>query len=70
MAWRELATGGADICVVPGADSGLTLVEPNVRTLAAEFRARLRRVREGATLTALTFAADHMMSLLAVGCGA
>ena len=70
MAWRELATGGADICVVPGADSGLTLVEPNVRTLAEEFRARLQRVREGTMLTALTFAADHMMSLLAVGGGA
>ena len=69
MAWRELATGGADICVVPGADSGLTLVEPNVRTLAAEFRARLQRVREGTMLTALTFAADHMMTLLAVGGG-
>ena len=45
-------------------------LEPNVRTLAAEFRARLRRVREGTMLTALTFAADHMMSLLAVGGGA
>ena len=67
MAWRELATGGADICVVPGADSGLTLVEPNVRTLAEEFRVRLRRVREGTMLTVLTFAADHVAWLLTVG---
>ena len=41
-----------------------------MRTLAAEFRARLQRVREGTMLTALTFAADHMMTLLAVGGGA
>jgi len=67
MAWRELAIGGADICVVPGADSGLTLVEPNVRTLAEEFRVRLRRVREGTMLTVLTFAADQMAWLLTVG---
>ena len=41
MAWRDLAEGGVDICFVPGADSGLTLVQPNVQTLAEEFRARL-----------------------------
>ena len=41
--WRRLVAGGVDICVVPGADSGLTLVDPNVRTLAEEFRARLER---------------------------
>ena len=48
LAWRDLATGGVDICVVPGADSGLTLVQPNVRFLAEEFRARLTTAHEGA----------------------
>jgi hypothetical protein len=48
LAWRDLAGGGTDICVVPGADSGLTLVEPNVQTLAKEFQVRLARAREGA----------------------
>ena len=43
LEWRKLVAGGVDICVVPGADSGLTLVDPNVRTLAEEFRARLER---------------------------
>jgi hypothetical protein len=70
LAWRELATEGIDICVVPGADSGLTLVEPNVRTLAEEFRTRLRRIREGAMLTALTVATDPVLGLLAAGGGA
>jgi amino acid adenylation domain-containing protein len=47
LAWRDLASGGIDICVVPGADSGLTLVQPNVRILAEEFRVRLAMAREG-----------------------
>jgi hypothetical protein len=45
LAWRDLAAGGIDVCIVPGADSGLTLVDPNVRTLAEQFRVRLDRAQ-------------------------
>jgi hypothetical protein len=67
MMWRTLAAGGIDICVVPGADSGLTLIEPNVHTLAEEFRVRLKRARDAALVGLLTMAADQVAGLVAAG---
>ena len=46
MAWRKLASGGVDICVVPGADSGLPLAQPHVQSLAEQFRIRPVRAPE------------------------
>jgi aspartate racemase len=34
LRWREVTGGGFHVHVVPGADTGLTLAEPNVRVLA------------------------------------
>jgi amino acid adenylation domain-containing protein len=64
MVWRRLAAGGIDICVVPGADSGLTLVEPNVRTLAEQFRTRLDQIRRGVILSLLPLTMDLFATLL------
>jgi amino acid adenylation domain-containing protein len=70
LAWRDLAAGGIDVCVVPGADSGLTLVEPNVRTLAEQFRTRLEQVRKGAILPLVALTMDWIAVLLTTGFGA
>jgi hypothetical protein len=69
LAWRELADGGIDICVVPGGDSGLTLVEPNVRTLAEQFRLRLNRIRPGALLPLVPVTMDWLAAVLSSGPG-
>jgi thioesterase domain-containing protein/acyl carrier protein len=42
LAWRKLATGGVKVHDVPGEDSGLVLVEPNVRVFADHLAAELR----------------------------
>ena len=45
LAWRRLATEGLEVYSVPGADSGLMLVEPHVRVLAEQLRVCLERAQ-------------------------
>jgi thioesterase domain-containing protein/acyl carrier protein len=47
LAWRELATDGAEVHTVPGAHD-LILAEPNVRVLATYFKAHLEEARRSA----------------------
>jgi amino acid adenylation domain-containing protein len=42
-AWRALAVGGLDIHRVPGDNSGLMMIEPNVPVVAAELKACIDR---------------------------
>jgi thioesterase domain-containing protein len=47
LAWRELATDGAEVHTVPGVHD-LILAEPNVRVLAGNFKARLEEAQTSA----------------------
>ncbi|MGD1000436.1 MAG: amino acid adenylation domain-containing protein [Candidatus Brocadiia bacterium] len=47
LAWRELATGGAEVYSVPGVHE-LILSEPNVRVLAGYFKAHLEEAQTSA----------------------
>jgi thioesterase domain-containing protein len=47
LAWREVATGGAEVHVVPGVHKQI-LSEPNVRVLATYFKAHLEEARTSA----------------------
>jgi amino acid adenylation domain-containing protein len=45
LAWRQLTLGGLEVYDVPGGDSGLTLKEPNVRVLARQIEACIKRAQ-------------------------
>jgi len=45
LTWRELATGGLDVHMAPGDDSGLMLTGPNVRILATKLKEYIERAQ-------------------------
>lgn len=45
LAWRQLTTGGLEVCTVPGDDSGTMLEEPHVRMVASHLKEHLERAQ-------------------------